>query len=377
MTLTHKIEKQCSETKARACVITTARGEIKTPVFMPVGTKATVKAMTPELLEQIGAQIILGNTYHLYLRPGHELIEKAGGLHRFMAWNKPILTDSGGFQVFSLATLRKIQNEGVSFQSHIDGSKHFLTPELSIQIQQSLGSDIMMSFDECPALPATRDTLAKSWELTKSWERRSLAQTKVGENLFSIIQGGSEHDLRRQSLDDILAIEASFENEGKQFAGHAIGGLSVGEPNEVMYEVVDQLACHMPANKPRYLMGVGTPEDLITCIGLGVDMFDCVMPTRNARNGMLFTASGDIKIRQARYKEDFTPIDESCSCSVCAKFSRAYIRHLHLSDEILASILCTIHNLHYYSDLIAKCRQSILNESFTEFKKQFLANRSS
>ena len=292
-----------------------------------------------------------------------------------MNWDRPILTDSGGFQVFSLAKLRKITEEGVQFQSHIDGSKHLLTPELSIQVQEALGSDIMMCFDECPALPATKETLKKSLELTLKWEERSLLAKSEGRNLFSIIQGGTDLDLRKESLERILEIEARHESAGRSFAGHAIGGLSVGEPPEQMYETVAALAPLMPKDKPRYLMGVGTPEDLIICSGLGVDMFDCVMPTRNARNGMLFTRFGNVKIKQSRYKEDFTPIEEGCECYTCQNHTRAYLRHLYISDEILSSMLMTIHNLHFYLNLMSNIRNHLKNGDFVTFQKEFLSQR--
>jgi queuine tRNA-ribosyltransferase len=365
-----------SSTRARLGVLKTMHGEIQTPIFMPVGTKATVKAITPRDLNELNAQIILGNTYHLYLKPGHSLIQKAGGLHKFMAWDKPILTDSGGFQVFSLSKLRKMSDQGVEFQSHIDGSKHFLTPELSIQIQEALGSDIMMCFDECPALPATKETIAKSMKITLDWEKRCLqARTRRENALFAIVQGGTYADLRQECLEKLLEIEATRHPDTLPFQGMAIGGLSVGEPNEEMYATVDALEPHMPKDRPRYLMGVGTPEDLVTCVDLGVDMFDCVMPTRNARNGMVFTTFGTRKIKQAAYTECFEPIDSSCSCYTCKNFTLAYLRHLFIGDEILASILLTIHNLHYYLSLLAQCRFHIQNQTFSEFKKSFFSSR--
>lgn len=364
-------------TSARSGQFTTAHGQVNTPVFMPVGTQGTVKATTPkQLKDDISAQIILGNTYHLFLRPGHELIKQAGGLHKFMGWDGPILTDSGGFQVFSLSKLRKMDADGVTFQSHIDGSTHRLTPEISIAIQEALGSDIMMAFDECPPYPCLHDDMQKSLKITHDWERRSLlAKSENSGALFAIVQGGIYPDLRLESLEALLKIEDDLKSTGKKFAGFAIGGLSVGEPNEMMYETIAKLEPHLPKDRPRYLMGVGTPEDLITCIGLGIDMFDCVMPTRNARNGMLFTASGDIKIKQQRYRDDLTPPDAACSCYTCRCFTRAYLRHLYMSDEILASVLNTIHNLHYYVGLVTKCRQSILNGHFAEFKKTFFNGR--
>jgi len=343
---------------------------------MPVGTLGTVKAITPHVLKELNAQIILGNTYHLFLRPGHDIVANAGGLHKFMSWDGPILTDSGGFQVYSLAKIRKVKPEGVTFQSHIDGSECYLSPEVSIEIQEALGSDIMMCFDECPALPATEEGLRKSLDLTIEWERRSLrAMTGKKGALFGIIQGGTHKALRQESLQRLLAVEEEFANENKEFSGLAIGGLSVGEPIPEMYETVDFIAPQMPENKPRYLMGVGTPEDLVTCVDLGIDMFDCVMPTRNARNGSLFTQYGDIKIKQARYREDYTPLDDSCTCYTCQNFSRAYLRHLYMSGEILSSILNTIHNLHYYLGLLELCRQTILDGTFVKFKKDFFQNR--
>lgn len=364
-------------TRARRGKICTAHGEIQTPIFMPVGTAGTVKAITPKILkDELRAQIILGNTYHLYLRPGHKLIKNAGGLHKFMGWDGPILTDSGGFQVFSLSKLRKLTDEGVRFQSHIDGSSHFLTPELSIEIQEALGSDIMMCLDECPPYPCTHDEMQKSLKITHAWEERSLiAKTRNDNALFAIVQGGVYHDLRKASLDALKNIGESLSPQGKNFDGFAIGGLSVGEPNELMYETIHEIEPDLPANKPRYLMGVGTPEDLVTCVDLGIDMFDCVMPTRNARNGMLFTKTGNVKIKQARFIEDFRPLDESCACYTCQNFTRAYLRHLFMADEILASILNTIHNLHYFLTLLEDCRNAIDDQRFPEFKKEFFIKR--
>lgn len=366
-----------NDTQARAGRVNTKHGEFLTPIFMPVGTQGTVKSVMPKTLEEIGAQIILGNTYHLYLRPGHKLIAEFGGLHEFAAWKKPILTDSGGFQVFSLSDLRKMTDDGVEFRSHIDGSKHFLTPELSIEIQEALNSDIMMCFDECPPYPCAKQDMEKSLKVTHSWEERSLlAQTKTENALFAIVQGGVYHDLRKQSLETLLEIdEKVFQKTGKRYKGIAIGGLSVGEPNELMYETITHLEPHMPKDRPRYLMGVGTPEDLVTCIDLGIDMFDCVMPTRNARNGHLFTRFGDVKIKQARYKEDKTPIEDGCECYTCQNFSRAYLRHLFVSKEILSSVLNTIHNLHYYLRLVGTCRTHILDGTYDQFKTEFFRLR--
>ncbi len=340
-------------------------GSFDTPAFMPVGTKGTVKAMSPEELAETGAQVILGNTYHLYLRPGHETIRRAGGLHRFMNWNRLILTDSGGFQVFSLSDIRKIREEGVEFQSHLDGGrKHLLTPEKSIEIQEALGSDIMMVFDECPAADAPRDYVARSMELTTRWETRSLAaRTSERAALFGIVQGGVFEDLRRAHAEQLTALP---------FDGFAIGGLSVGEPTETMYRMAEVTTPLLPKDKPRYLMGVGTPENLIECVARGIDMFDCVMPTRNARNGQLFTRRGKIVIKHAEYAEDFGPVDPDCTCYACRNYSRAYLRHLFLANEILGMRLNTIHNLHFYQELMCGIRDSIEGGRFPEFRERML-----
>ena len=367
------------ETRARAGRITTAHGSFETPVFMPVGTQGSVKALTHEMLEQAGASIILGNTYHLYLRPGHETINRLGGLHRFMSWERPILTDSGGFQVFSLTPLRKMTEEGVEFQSHIDGSTHFLSPEKSMEIQAALGSDIVMAFDECTPFPATRDEALASLELTQRWARRSkqrLAElhssvaasagieiVNQAQALFGINQGSVFLDLRERSLEGLVEIG---------FDGYAIGGLSVGEEKNAMFEVVAHVAPLMPEDRPRYLMGVGTPEDIMEAVALGVDMFDCVMPTRNARNGQLFTSSGKLNIKNARYRDDTLPIDIACGCAVCARYSRAYIRHLYMSNEILGSVLSSLHNVSFYLDMMKGIRQAIQLGTFNEFHKSFL-----
>ncbi len=335
---------------------------------MPVGTRGTVKALTQEMLETLDARIILGNTYHLFLRPGYELIAELGGLHKFMAWPRSLLTDSGGFQVFSLGELRKIKEEGVEFRSHLDGSKQFISPEVSMQIQHALGSDIVMAFDECTPYPATHDEARKSLELTSRWARRSRMEfdrLNLGQqNLFGIIQGSVYHDLRQQSLEQLLGIG---------FAGYAIGGLSVGEEKSLMYDTTEFIAPLLPADKPRYLMGVGTPEDLVESVARGVDMFDCVMPTRNARNGQVFTARGKLNVRNARYAKEQNPLDEDCACAVCQRYSRAYIRHLYLNDEMLASILCSYHNLAFYLDLMRQIRQSIALGEFTAFRACFLS----
>lgn len=354
--------------EARAGVLTTPHGTIQTPIFMPVGTRATVKTLTPDELENLGAQIILGNTYHLYLRPGHELVREFGGLHGFMRWQKPILTDSGGYQVFSLGKTRKITEAGVEFRSHIDGSKHLITPEKSIEIQIALGADIMMAFDECPPSDAPRDYLEKSLAMTLRWAKRSRNTWRDREKqaLFGIIQGGLHCDLRLQSLGSLVEMD---------FPGYAIGGLSVGEPPAEMYRITEYLAPQMPADRPRYLMGVGTPEDLVTCIGHGVDMFDCVMPTRNARNGTLFTNFGKLNIKKAEYACDHEPIDTLCDCYTCRNFSRGYLRHLFVSGEILGLRLNTIHNLHFYLTLVRRARAAIESATFESFQKEFFAMR--
>lgn len=396
MSFAFKILKTSSSTKARRGEITTAHGKIQTPVFMPVGTQATVKAMKPEELEAMGADIILGNTYHLHLRPGEKLIEKFGGLHQFMNWKGPILTDSGGYQVFSLGRestqrqvpkdesaelnrklkLAKISEEGVEFQSHIDGSKHFMRPEDSIKIQESLGSDIMMVFDECTPYPASFEVAEKSMELSLRWEERSLlAKTNSKQALFAIIQGGVYPELRQRCFEELLQIHQKYQNRDLFFSGFAIGGLSVGEPSQELYKMASFCADLIPQDFPKYLMGVGLPEDLVTCIDHGIDMFDCVIPTRNARNGMLFTSFGHIQIKQAQYADDQGPVDESCSCYTCQNYSRAYLRHLHMAKEILSSILSTIHNLHYYLNLLHQIRSSLEEDRFSEFKQDFFKKR--
>jgi len=369
-------------TRARTGRITTAHGSFETPAFMPVGTQGTVKALTQQMLDEAGAGIILGNTYHLYLRPGHLIINKLGGLHRFIGWERAILTDSGGFQVFSLTSLRKMSDEGVEFQSHIDGSRHFLSPERSMEIQIALGSDIVMAFDECTSFPATREDATKSLELTERWARRSKEHLtslhsepgkaeQAGVNivnsnqaLFGIVQGSTYLDLRERSLAGLTEIG---------FDGYAIGGLSVGEEKAAMFEVVSHIVPMMPEDKPRYLMGVGTPEDLVNAVAEGIDMFDCVLPTRNARNGQLFTSRGRINIDNARYRDDPRPVDEACQCPVCARYSRAYLRHLFTSGEILSSVLTSLHNISFYLDTMGRIRQAITLGAFDEFRCLYLS----
>ena len=362
------------QTKARRGEVKLNHGVVQTPIFMPVGTYGSVKAMSPLELKEINAQIILGNTFHLWLRPGNDVISKFKGLHGFMGWDKPILTDSGGFQVFSLGEMRKITEEGVHFSSPINGDKLFLSPEISMQIQRVLNSDIVMQFDECTPYeiqgrPATVDEAAKSMRMSLRWAQRSMDEFHRGENpnaLFGIVQGGMFESLRDESLAKLEEID---------FPGLAIGGLSVGEPKEDMMRVLAHVGPRLPANKPHYLMGVGTPEDLVAGVSNGVDMFDCVMPTRNARNGWLFTRFGDIKIKNARYKEDTQPLDETCSCYACRNFSRAYLHHLHRSQEILGARLNTIHNLHYYLDIMQQMRDALDADQFPAWVQQFHADR--
>ncbi len=355
---------------ARAGELSTAHGKIKTPVFMPVGTQATVKTLTPEELEAAGAQIILGNTYHLYLRPGTQIIDIFGGMHRFMHWDHPILTDSGGFQVFSLAKLRKLTEEGYQFQSHIDGSRHMFTPEKSIEVQISLNSDIIMCLDQCLEYPATHEQAVEALELTNRWAARCKtfweAHTHKQNHLFGIVQGGMFADLRSRSAEEIAGID---------FPGYAIGGLSVGEPKELMMEMAAHTLPLLPTDRPRYIMGVGTPSDLVELVGMGADMFDCVMPTRNARNGQLFTSKGPINISNARFKEDEEPVDPSCDCYTCRHYSRAYLRHLYIAREILAYRLNSIHNVHYYVNLVKAMRQEIIAGTFDDFKKDFYSKQ--
>ncbi len=354
---------------ARRGRLTLAHGVVETPIFMPVGTYGTVKAMTPDALHEVGAQIVLGNTFHLWLRPGTDIIRRFGGLHGFMAWDRPILTDSGGFQVWSLGPLRRITEEGVHFASPINGDRLFLSPEVSMQIQHALASDIVMQLDECTPWDVPVAEAERSLELSLRWAERSKAEhERLGNRnaLFGIVQGTVHTALRERSLAGVLPMG---------FDGIAIGGLSVGEPKAEMYKVLDFLGSRLPADKPHYLMGVGTPEDLVYAVGRGIDMFDCVLPTRNARNGWLFTRYGDIKLKNARHRDDPRPLDASCTCYTCRHFSRAYLHHLHRSGEILGAMLNTIHNLHYYLTLAREMREAIEAGSFARFVEQFHADR--
>jgi queuine tRNA-ribosyltransferase len=350
--------------KARRATFMTAHGSFETPCFMAVGTKATVKAMTVEELKTCATQVVLGNTYHLHLRPGEKLIKKMGGLHKFMNWNGPILTDSGGFQVFSLSGLRKMSEEGVEFNSHLDGAKHFISPEKSMEIQMDLGSDIIMAFDECLGYPATDEQIKKSMDLTHRWLLRSKnAMIRPESLLFGIVQGGLSLQHRKYSLDQVTSVD---------LPGYALGGFSIGEPIHLMHELLPDIAPLMPENKPRYLMGVGTPLDLIISIDAGIDMFDCVLPTRVARNGTLYTWQGKLSIKRSEYKEDSGPLDPECDCYTCKNYSRAYLRHLFLSGEILGSRLNTIHNLHFYMSLMKKARQAIEEDRWEMYRDDCL-----
>lgn len=355
--------------KARSGIISTPRGEIRTPAFMPVGTAATVKAMLPESVRSTGADVLLGNTYHLMLRPTAERISELGGLHKFMNWERPILTDSGGFQVMSLAELRKLSEEGVTFKSHIDGSRHTLSPERSMEIQKMLGSDIVMCFDECPALPAKYDKISDSMHLSMRWAKRSRDAfgDRPGHALFGIQQGGLEYDLRAESAKILQSIE---------FDGYAIGGLAVGEGQEAMFHVLDYAPDMLPANKPRYLMGVGKPSDIVGAVKRGIDMMDCVLPSRSGRTGQAFTHRGVVNIKNARHQNDPRPLDVSCLCPACKNYSRAYLHHVFKSQEIISSMLITWHNLHYYQDLMGKMRKAILTDNFAEFELEFYKNLS-
>jgi queuine tRNA-ribosyltransferase len=360
----YELIKQCKQTGARLGKLHTPHGVINTPVFMPVGTQASVKAMSPLELNEIGSEIILSNTYHLHMRPGENLIKKAGGLHKFMNWDKPILTDSGGFQVFSLAEFRNIKEEGVTFKSHIDGSKHFISPEKAIEIQNAFGSDIIMAFDECLPHPCEYDYAKKSLHRTIRWAERCLETHKNTENqaLFGIIQGGMYKDLREESVREMVKLD---------FPSYSIGGLSIGEPKPLMYEVLDWTTHLLPENKARYLMGVGSPDCLIEGAIRGIDMFDCVLPTRVARNGTVFTSKGKVVIRNAEYAEDFRPLDDECDCYACKNFSRAYIRHLFKANEILGARLATTHNLRFLIKLMEKIREAIMQDSLMDFRNDF------
>lgn len=362
--VTYELIKKDRKTKARRGRVTTPHGVIETPVFMPVGTAATVKAMRPEEIRDMGAEIILSNTYHLYLRPGHDVVKEAGGLHKFMNWERPILTDSGGFQVFSLGAMRKIREEGVEFRSHIDGSKHMLSPEKSMEIQNALGSDIIMAFDECTPYPADRKYVEESLERTTRWLKRCKEYHKNTEkqSLFGIMQGGMYPDLRKKSARQIVELD---------LPGYAIGGLSVGEPKEIMYEIMDECVDLLPENKPRYLMGVGSPDCLFEGVERGIDMFDCVLPTRIARHGMAMTSRGRVNIKNAKYERDFSPLDPECSCYTCRNYSKAYLRHLFKSDEILSSMLMTNHNLHFLIKTMEEIRKAIEEDRFSDYKHEF------
>ncbi|WP_317054957.1 tRNA guanosine(34) transglycosylase Tgt [Roseovarius rhodophyticola] len=359
---------QATDGSARTGVINTPRGDIRTPAFMPVGTAATVKAMMPESVRETGADILLGNTYHLMLRPGAERVASLGGLHRFMNWDRPILTDSGGFQVMSLAGLRKLTEKGVTFKSHIDGSKYELTPERSMEIQALLGSDIVMCFDECPALPATDEEVARAMRLSMRWAERSKDAfgDRPGHALFGIMQGGVTRELREESAKALVEIG---------FDGYAVGGLAVGEGQEAMFGVLDYACDSLPKDKPRYLMGVGKPDDIVGAVKRGIDMMDCVLPSRSGRTGQVFTRYGQLNIKNARHMDDTRPLDEACSCPACRNYSRAYLHHLFRSQEILSSMLLTWHNLQYYQDVMDGMRSAIANRNFAAWEENFHAER--
>ncbi|WP_372631560.1 tRNA guanosine(34) transglycosylase Tgt [Cohnella sp.] len=364
MAVKYELIKTCAQTGARLGRLHTPHGVIDTPTFMPVGTQASVKGMSPEELKSLGAQIILSNTYHLFLRPGHELVREAGGLHRFMNWERPILTDSGGFQVFSLSEMRKITEEGVEFRSHINGDKLSLTPESATHVQNALGADIMMAFDECPPYPAEYEYVKQSTERTSRWAERCLKahERSHDQALFGIVQGGMHKDLRKMSAADLTSLD---------FPGYAIGGLSVGEPKPLMYEMLEETVPHLPSHKPRYLMGVGSPDALLEGSIRGVDMFDCVLPTRIARNGTLMTSQGRMVVRNAKYTNDFSPLDPECSCYACRNYSRAYIRHLIKADEMFGLRLTTIHNLHFLVQLMVQVREAIREDRLGTFRDEF------
>jgi len=366
--LEFRVIQRCRDTRARLGEMVTPHGSFETPVFMPVGTQGSVKALSTDDLEGVGVKIILANTYHLYLRPGHHIVEKLGGLHRFMNWKAPILTDSGGFQVYSLAKLRSISEEGVTFQSHLDGSKHFIGPKEAMAIQQALGADIIMSFDECAPYPADYDYVKNSVHLTTLWAERCFEyKGPEAQALFGIVQGGVFPDLREESAKALVAMD---------FEGYALGGLSVGEDRETRRRVIEETRAFLPEEKPVYLMGVGKPEDILDAVLLGVDMFDCVIPTRNARNGTLFTQHGPLVIKNARYADDSRPIDETCACYTCSHFSRAYLRHLFMAKELLAYRLNSIHNLYYYTCFMAEIRRALEEGRLAEYSQRFFGTRS-
>ncbi|MCQ9207237.1 MAG: tRNA guanosine(34) transglycosylase Tgt [Omnitrophica bacterium] len=361
-----KLRHKDTGSKARAGVLTTAHGEVRTPCFMPVGTQATIKALSSEEVRASGAELIMANAYHLYLRPGGDVLEKSGGLHKFMAWDGPIMTDSGGYQIFSLAALNKVKKEGVEFKSHIDGSKHFMTPEKIIEFQGLLGSDIMMPLDECLHYPVARSNVEESLKITFNWAKRSkeaaLLLRSKRSMLFGIVQGSTYLDLRKRAAEEIVGLD---------FDGYALGGVAVGEPRELIHEITEYTANLLPENKARYLMGVGTPHDMLDAIAEGVDLFDCVVPTRNGRNGQAFTRDGELQLRNAPFKEDISPIDKSCDCYTCRNHTRAYIRHLFNTNEILGLRLVSLHNIYFYVTLIAASREAIEKNSFDKFRKKF------
>ncbi|HSE83226.1 MAG TPA: tRNA guanosine(34) transglycosylase Tgt [Thermodesulfobacteriota bacterium] len=362
-----EVLKRDKDTNARLGRVHTAHGTVETPAFMPVATQGSVKAMTPEEIESLGFKMIVVNAYHMYLRPGHERVEKLGGLHKLMGWDYPILTDSGGFQVLSLSKVRKIEREGIRFRSHLDGGEHLLTPEKCMEIQDALDTDIMMCLDECPPFPSTYEYMRGSVELTTRWARLC-KQTKPDSSraLFGIVQGGVFPDLRKKSAEELLEIG---------FDGYAVGGLGIGEPKEKTYEIGELAVPHLPFGKPRYTMGLGMPEDIVQAVSMGVDLFDCVLPTRNARNGTLFTKRGKMVIKNAQYGDDESPVDEDCGCYTCRTFSRAYLRHLYQAGEILASRLLTLHNLYYYGSLMKQIREAIGRGEFHDFRGRFQSER--
>lgn len=368
MSFQFKVIKEIDETnnKARLGIIKTTHGIVETPVFMPVGTQATIKGILPKEIDELGFSIILSNAYHLFLRPGYQLIQECGGLHKFMGWDKAILTDSGGFQVFSLGRINKINDDGVTFQSYIDGSTHFINPEKVMEIQMALGSDIAMVFDQCTPYPSSRHETQLAAERTYSWAKECQKyHNRKDQTLFAIIQGGLFHDIRKENCLKLIELD---------FPGYALGGLSVGEPKPLMYEILDHIVPLLPAGKPRYLMGVGAPESIIEGVARGIDMFDCVLPTRNGRNGCLFTGNGKISITNARHKEELGPVDQNCHCYTCQNFSCAYLRHLYLAKEMLGPILGTIHNLHFMKKLMENIREAILEDKLESFKRDFYNN---